>query len=359
MSLKNKNLYYIGGVVRDEFLELPSFDIDFCYEGNAIEFAKDLDVIKINPEFGTVKVNVNGDEVDIASTRTETYPQVGHLPLVDKIGCSLKEDLYRRDFTINSMAKNTLTDEIVDYFGGLEDIKNQKLRVLHRRSFIEDPSRILRGLKFSVRFGFELEENTKRLQDEYLANINYDMSYHRLKKELKETFNLNKQIAYEKFISQGIYKLLGVGIKPIELNISIEDLVNKYKPNNVWLVYLGMFDLSNFELNSEERDIVDSYNKIKGFLPNTEYELYKTFKKIPLESVLLYSLVENLEIGLKYLNNLADINIETTGVDLQSLGIQQGRIYKEIFEYLEFEKIKNPKLTKLDEIQLIRKKYIV
>ena len=183
VKIKDKNLYYIGGVVRDEILGIPSFDVDFCYEGNAIEFSKNFNVIKTNPDFGTVRIIFDNQEIDIASTRTETYPKHGHLPIVNNIGCSLKEDLSRRDFTINAMAKNTVTGEIVDYFNGLEDIKNKQLRVLHNNSFIEDPSRILRALKFAVRFDFELSYETKRLQEEYLNNINYDMSYHRIKKE--------------------------------------------------------------------------------------------------------------------------------------------------------------------------------
>ena len=197
MQIKDKNLYYIGGVVRDEILGIDSLDIDYCYEGNAVDFAQGLNIIKTNPDFGTVRVKTGSEEIDIASTRTETYPKVGHLPVIEKIGCSLSEDLSRRDFTINAMAKNTLSGEIIDLFGGLNDIRDKQIRVLHDRSFIEDPSRIIRALKFAVRFKFELEENTKKLQDEYLENINYDLSFHRLKKELKETFNLNKKEAIE------------------------------------------------------------------------------------------------------------------------------------------------------------------
>ena len=206
MDLKDKNLYYVGGVVRDEILNSPSFDIDFCYEGNAIEFAENLNIIKTNPEFGTVRVLTENGEIDIASTRTETYPKVGHLPIINKIGCSLKEDLSRRDFTINALAKNTLTGEIIDHFNGLEDLKKKKLKVLHEKSFIDDPSRIIRGLKFAIRFNFELAEDTQKLQEIYLENINYDMSFHRIKKEIKETFNLNSQKALERFINQRIYR---------------------------------------------------------------------------------------------------------------------------------------------------------
>ena len=121
MKLKDKNLYYIGGVVRDEFLGKESFDIDLTYDGNAIEFAKkipDSEIIQINEPFGTVKIKIDGNETDIASTRSETYPQKGHLPVVSNIGCSLKEDVLRRDFTINALAKSTLTGKVIDYVGG-------------------------------------------------------------------------------------------------------------------------------------------------------------------------------------------------------------------------------------------------
>lgn len=205
----SNKLFYIGGVVRDELLGRKSFDIDITYAGNAIEYCQRFgEVIQKNPDFGTIRINVGGREVDFASTRSESYPRKGHLPFVEKIGCSLKEDVMRRDFTINALAKSVATGEIVDYTGGLEDLKNKKLRVLHDESFIDDPTRIIRGLKFSVRFGFELDERTRRLQEDYLANINYDMSYKRVKKELIETFNLNSQIAFEKFINEKIYKLV-------------------------------------------------------------------------------------------------------------------------------------------------------
>lgn len=361
MQIKDKNLYYVGGVVRDEILGTKSFDTDFCYEGNAIEFAREngLNTLKENPDFGTVRVLSEEGEIDIASTRTETYPKVGHLPVVDKIGCSLEEDLKRRDFTINAMAKNTLTGEITDYFGGLKDIQEKKLRILHDKSFIDDPSRIIRGLKFAVRFGFELDEYTKKLQDEYLDNINYDMSYHRLKKELKETFSLNNQQTYIIFIKQGIYKLLGdncsapdVIINPAE---AIKLTANLKYP---YMVYLGIFDLSNFELNKDESEIVENYKNIKDIKPVIDIEIYKLFKNIPLESVLLYSITIDYDIAMKYLSKLSKIKIEINGNDLKQIGIPQGKIYKEIFDSVLDEKIKDQTLSKADEIEFVKKHYL-
>lgn len=364
MQIKDKNLYYVGGVVRDEILGAKSLDTDFCYEGNALEFAKFLNVIKKNPDFGTVRVLTdNGKEIDIASTRTETYPKAGHLPVVDKIGCSLKEDLRRRDFTINAMAKNTLTGEITDYFGGLNDIKEKKLKVLHNNSFIDDPSRIIRGLKFSVRFGFELDKHTKELQEEYLANINYDMSYHRLKKELKETFSLNNEKVFDNFIEQNIFKLLSKDCKLplIKLNPTLAVRIAQdmqFKINYPYMVYLGLFDLSNFELNKDELIILESFYNIRNQKPLSDVEIYKLFNAIPLESVLLYAITVDDKIAFKYLKELSCIKIEICGEDLKQLGITQGKIYKEIFDSVLQEKIKDPTLSKAGELKFVKKHYL-
>lgn len=255
--LRDKNLYYVGGVVRDEIIGAENFDTDLCYEGNAIDFAIanfGSNVIKINQDFGTVRVLLDGNETDIASTRTEIYPKNGHLPKIIKTGCKIEEDLKRRDFTINAMAKNTVTNEIIDLHDGINDIKNKKLRVLHNKSFIEDPSRIIRGLKFSVRFNFELDEHTKKLQNEYLSNINYDMSYHRLKKELIETFNTDNKKYYKKFIDENIYKLLGEN-QPVLQN-TFENNKNNIPADKIWIKYLYKFNLENFELTKAEKRII-------------------------------------------------------------------------------------------------------
>lgn len=394
INIKDKNLFYIGGVVRDEILGRKSFDIDITYVGNAIEYcaenAQDLfEIIQENPDFGTVRVKIapssyplpQGEReniiVDIASTRSESYPRKGHLPVVEKIGCSLKEDVLRRDFTINALAKNTLTGEIVDYTGGLEDLKNKKLRVLHDESFIDDPTRIIRGLKFSVRFGFELDEHTKDLQDKYLSAVNYDMSYKRVKKELVETFNPHPnlfplirhsvppsptngekgmyQLAFEKFVNEGIYKLLTE--KEIKLpDVNVENLVNKYlaaQPLScsaaIWLVYMGAFDLSRLPLTKIEQKILDDVpEKLEG-----DFELYKAFENTRIETVLLYALKD--EAGARrYLDDLRKIKISVTGKDLQELEIKPSPKYQKIFDGILKAKLENPEMTKEDELKLAK-----
>ena len=291
MLLKDKNLYYVGGVVRDEILGFQSLDEDFCFEGNAIEFAQKngLNVIKTNSDFGTVRVAADGKLIDIASTREETYPKKGHLPAVSNIGCPLKDDLKRRDFTINAMAKRTTDGELIDYFNGLKDIENKTLRVLHKGSFIDDPTRIIRGLKFSVRFGFELSEETKKLQVEYLNNINYDMSYHRVRKELIETFNLNSAEVFDKFVEQKIYRLLGKDTKIPELRgIDIKNAIGNVKSKHIWLIYIFPFltddNLHNIYPTRAEKRIYEWVGKLRHQAASNN---------TPLESIIIRRILFN------------------------------------------------------------------
>lgn len=395
----SNKLFYIGGVVRDELLDKQSIDIDITYVGNAIEYCSKFGkVIQINPDFGTVRVKIpssphreiadfvpstgsghnvseelNNVIVDFASTRSETYPKKGHLPVVEKIGCSLKEDVLRRDFTINALAKSITTGEIVDYVGGLKDLKNKKLRVLHDNSFIDDPTRIIRGLKFAMRFNFELEEHTKKLQDEYLKNINYDMSYKRIKKELIETFNTplsnitkeyKKQRTFEKFINEKIYKL--VTPNDVEIpSINIEELIEKYcldidchvanTPRNdehIWLIYVGVLkDLSRLPLTKIEQKILDD---VPQNILNSDFELYKTFENAKIETILLYAILKDQKGAKHYLDNLRNIKISINGKDLQNLGISPSPQYQEIFDEVLKAKLQNPKMTKEDELKIAK-----
>lgn len=364
INLKDKNLYYIGGVVRDELLGKQSFDTDLTYQGNAIEFCKNLEdkgilkILQINPPFGTARVLFDGEEADIASTRDEIYDKKGHLPTVTKIGCSLEKDVLRRDFTINALAKSTLTGEIIDYTNGLEDIKNRKLRVLHKGSFIDDPTRIIRALKFAVRFDFDLAEETEYLMNAYLKNINYDMSYKRVKKELIETFNLNSQRAYEIFFYQKIYKLLTTkDIKNPDYNI--ENLIRKYPVENPWTVYLGWMGFDNLPLpfTKSEKNIITAYHVLlSSDIRDDEFSIYKNFIGKPKESILLYTIMTGSKKGLRFFE-IKDIKPQISGNDLKEMGLEPSPKYVEILDYVLGLKLKNPKMTKTEEIQAV-KEYI-
>ena len=363
-SMKNLNiqddtgkLFYIGGVVRDELLNRQSFDVDIVFEGDAIEHCSSYgEVIRSNPDFGTVRVNVDGVEVDFASTRSEKYPLKGHLPVVDKIGCSLKEDVLRRDFTVNALAKSVKTGEIVDYVGGLVDIENKILRVLHDESFIDDPTRIIRALKFSVRFGFALEEGTRQLQENYLAHINYDMCYKRIKKELIETFNLNSQEAYERFFNEGIYKLVqSEDIKYVDKNVpQIVELLGLEQTSNLWLVYVGILDLSKLELTKVEMKILNDFVALRDLTLDTDFDIYKAFNLILPETLALYAIHINQEKVERFVNVLRNVKIEINGDDLVKLGYQPSPKFGEIFDEVLRAKLQNPTMTKDDEIVFVK-----
>ncbi len=168
VSDKNEQrAFLVGGCVRDLFLNKPCKDYDFLIDGDAIQIADELQktirckIIK-NPEFHTAKLLTHSTEMDLASTRTEYYEQPAALPTVTS--GSLREDLFRRDFTINAMALSLEPKRfgtVIDYYHGYDDLKHQKIRILHNLSFLEDPSRIFRAVLYSLRYNFVIEEQSK------------------------------------------------------------------------------------------------------------------------------------------------------------------------------------------------------
>ncbi len=161
--------FLIGGVVRDIIMGRETSDIDFVVEGDALKVAKLLAErygVEAHPfpAFGTSHLKIGGKKIEFATTRRETYPKPGAYPEVEP--SSIKEDLIRRDFTINAMAISVNGEDfgtLIDYFGGFRDIKEKKIRVLHPLSFVEDPVRMLRALRFAGRLGFSLSKNTRSL----------------------------------------------------------------------------------------------------------------------------------------------------------------------------------------------------
>lgn len=162
-------VYLVGGVVRDLLMRKRIWDLDLVVEGDAIALACKLgEKWQVNchtfQEFGTAHMKYKDYKLEFATTRRETYPHPGSYPVVE--WATLKEDLLRRDFTINAMALSLNPEDfgtLIDYFGGLRDLKDGIIRVLHPMSFVEDPVRILRALRFAGRFGFKLSKGTEKL----------------------------------------------------------------------------------------------------------------------------------------------------------------------------------------------------
>jgi tRNA nucleotidyltransferase (CCA-adding enzyme) len=156
-------VYLVGGAVRDLLLGRDRTDIDVAVEGDAAELGRQLGgEVRAHERFATATVHVDGVELDLATARSETYPHPGALPVVQP--AALADDLARRDFTVNAMAVPLVGDpDLIDPHGGLDDLERATLRVLHERSFLDDPTRALRAARYAARYGLALEPRTEEL----------------------------------------------------------------------------------------------------------------------------------------------------------------------------------------------------
>lgn len=365
-------IYLIGGVVRDLILGNKVFDIDITVQGNAVEFCHKLadkkycKILQVQNELKTVKALFkNHITIDFASTRQEFYPRRGHLPVVVRIGCSLEEDVYRRDFTVNSLAmslnENNFAD-VIDYVGGVDDLKNKTLRVLHDNSFNEDPSRIIRGLKFAARFDLHRDPHTKELQEKYInTQMHDDISWTRIKSELKSSFCLNKARLYDMFVVNKNYKLIH-GEKPDIKGLEIKSLIDKYNPTFDWLVYLGTVlndenIIEAFCFNRNEKKVfTDKKWLLENNLSvmNTNYDIYQFFHKKSLEAILIYYLLTKRKEPLIYLEKLIKIRVELNGEDLKELGIQDGKKIGAMLDEILKKKLAGTLKNKADEINFVK-----
>jgi tRNA nucleotidyltransferase (CCA-adding enzyme) len=188
-----EGIFLVGGTVRDVLLGEASFDVDVAVEGDAIGLARALAESlggRVTPheKFGTAVVSYgDGERIDVVTTRTEFYDAPGALPTVERAG--LREDLFRRDFTINAMAASLKPADfgrLVDPFRGRADLRTGALRVLHNLSFIEDPTRIFRAIRYEARYGLRLDEHSVRLARACIEmGLVGDLSSARLRDELE------------------------------------------------------------------------------------------------------------------------------------------------------------------------------
>lgn len=192
---RGEHAYLVGGSVRDLLLERRHDDIDIVVEGDGLAVAQEVSrgvdgELTRHHAFQTATVTTPaGVRVDIATARSEEYPRPGQLPRV--VSGTLDQDLERRDFTINTMAISVDRDDwgrFIDPLGGRADLQSGLVRVMHSRSFADDPTRILRALRFALRFAYELEEDTQRsLREAVAGGYLQDVSADRVRREVRLT----------------------------------------------------------------------------------------------------------------------------------------------------------------------------
>lgn len=387
----NINAYIVGGIVRDLFLNKSDVDIDLTVEGNGMEFAKYVadklkGVYKGFEKFKTGKVFLkNKIVIDITSARKEFYKSPAALPDIDFT--NLKFDLYRRDFTINAMAIQINKKKFglfIDPFNGYKDLKNKIIKVLHDKSFIDDPTRILRAIRFEQRFNFKIETKTleilknslkinifdkvsgERLTDEFLQIFKEKNIYKILKKA--EELGILKKINDKIIINNKTHKML------VNFNkLKMEPYLNDVDKNCIFfMIVINSLDIKNTKKfinrlklkNDYKKPILRVKNNLKiiGLKLKSLYKdkgvLYFLLKNCFKEELFYYILYFNDKKISKvikfFLLKLKDIKINITGGDLIKLGLKPGPIFKKIFDNIIKAKIKGVIKNREQEIEYAR-----
>ncbi|MBU1121352.1 MAG: hypothetical protein KKF54_01470 [Candidatus Omnitrophica bacterium] len=390
-------IYLVGGVARDLILGKTIFDLDIVVEGDAALLALKLSKhfgasFRKHHAFGTAVVTLNKHKIDFATSRNEHYPHWGALPKVNPTG--LREDLFRRDFTINAMAiglnKNDY-GKLIDFYGGVSDLKKGVIKVLHEKSFLEDPTRLLRAVRFAQRFSFKLDKDTALLMKEALSlEALTFVHHHRLIDELVLILKEAKPAAYIK----KLYKLTELSFIDKKMKLEDTDFTffkrvertlafykksfkkdKKDKKVEGWLLYL-----SGIMIRYSLEEIVDFFRKFslkKGDMIRVfavkenigrikqlnkdikPHIIYRLLNPLSLESILFFyayytqrKIRANIEC---YLKELIYVHLKVKGQDLKKMEIKPYEIYSQLLQQLLYAKIDKGFTTKAQELEEVKR----
>jgi tRNA nucleotidyltransferase (CCA-adding enzyme) len=327
--------YLVGGYVRDLTLGRRPVDVDVVVEGDAIHAAKKLHgklkgKLSIHKEFGTASITTKNERVDLASARVEKYASPAELPHV--YPSTIIEDLNRRDFSINAIAMSISREnfgEIFDPFGGLQDIKKGIIRVLHKGSFLDDPTRIFRALRYKNRFAFKIEPQTEVLMKEAISKKMIEkLSGQRVLNELKLIF---AEPTYRKILEDiSRLKIFKMSTKELEFL----SFLGRYKI----YFYLCKIDTIKFPLTTEERKIMHDISNIEKIIirltkATKHSDIYTILSPVDPEIViLLLSVQPELQEKVKLFTRLKKIKPFIKGSDLKRLGYKPGKQFKQLLQ---------------------------
>ena len=236
-------VYLVGGAVRDVLMGEPSFDVDIAVEGDGIAFGRALagalgGRAVPHEKFGTAIVLADDDtRVDVATTRTEFYDYPAALPRVER--ATLRQDLFRRDFTVNAMAVSLKGEDfgrLVDFFGGVADLEAGVVRVLHPLSFIDDPTRLFRAIRYENRYGFRMDGHTASLARGCVKlDLVGELSSARLRDELRQLLSEERVEAAivrldELGVAAAIHPHLAADEEGLGLIVRLDELRPAYAP---------------------------------------------------------------------------------------------------------------------------------
>ncbi|WP_052045076.1 CCA tRNA nucleotidyltransferase [Caloranaerobacter azorensis] len=391
----NKEVYLVGGQVRDIMLGNESSDVDFVAVENAMDFLEKL-YERIGGEkryyknflSGSIELK-NGINIDVTTARKEIYENPGALPIVFK--GSLLEDVKRRDFTINCLLVDIkkLPDlKILDFVGGIRDLNNKKIRILHEKSFIDDPTRMIRAVRFAYKLGFEIEEDTKKLlfdsvEKGYIRFVSED----RIFREIVKIFLSNKKyigirMLYEYRLFQNTFLSDYIDEKIIEYfriiddelplicelyNITIESMqvINLLVLfHNIGSNYLlGLFDKLNIpkKIRKIIVSIKNNYKYVNNLINEDKISTVTIYKIIDLVNIegLIYFAITNFDnnIFIKKLIEYSEIynnmKLFVSGENIKKYDLKPGPIYKRIKDELIFNIIAKKAYTEKEQLEIL------
>lgn len=392
-------VYAVGGFVRDLLLRRPNLDIDIVVEGDGIEFAKlfaeEYGVRgRYHKKFNTaVLIFPDGLRLDVATARFEYYQYPAALPVVE-FG-SLKMDLYRRDFTFNTLAISLNPNEfghLIDFFGGQRDIKERAVRVLHNLSFVEDPTRILRAIRFEQRFGFRIGKQTASLirnavQMGLIEKLWGHRFFHEIQLILMEDDPLP---AIRRMAEFGVLPILSSKMhfdqKTEEFFTLLREVISWYElsfldePLDRWWVYLlGLLSglsprrleevWDRLELtDGQQARILWTYEQVDAVLykflqlpdlkPSDIYRALQPFK--PEELLFMMAKTQKDEVRKvvsHYLHRYRHVTAELRGRDLKAMGIPPGPIYRQILDQLLDARLDGKVKDRQDELAFLKNNF--
>lgn len=393
------NAYAVGGFVRDIFLHKENLDIDIVVEGDGIEFAKALAArlggrVRAHEKFRTAVIILpDRHKIDVATARLEYYRSPAALPTVEK--GSIKLDLYRRDFTINTLAVKLNPDRfgiLMDFFGAQKDLKQKAIRVLHNLSFVEDPTRAFRAVRFEQRFGFKIGKLTSGLiENAVKMDFFKELSGHRLFSELRQILEEEKPSKALERLSQ--LRLLKVIHPKIVYDSTMEECLDSVEKVltwhkllflrdscDQWMVYLLIlmksFGRGIAEEICERLELTERYRKVfidqkiqadacrrwmesQKILKNSV--VYRKLRPFRTE-ILLYMMAgttcEEVRRAIsKYFNRLRGATTLLKGKDLKEMGFPPGPIYRKILDSILDARLDGQIKTRQDELQFVQKKW--
>ncbi len=391
--------YLVGGFVRDLLLGVSNFDVDIAVETDGLAFAEELCVrtfakLTKHRRFGTATLILpNRIKVDISTTRKEEYPYPGALPVVS--AGTIEDDLRRRDFSINSMAISISQQDygrILDFFSAREDLEKRYIRVLHDLSFKDDPTRILRAVRFEQRYNFRIERHTlgllkKAVREDVLQTVDRQRIRDELILLLKEDRPLRYIKRVHNLVGLGfLHRAIRIGKNKIRLLQAIEKQISFFKRNfprkrsvDSWLVYLmALLDELNYrEVNSVcakfalrmgEAKRINSYvtkcrfiqqQLSKKIVPASR--VFRMLEPLSYEVILLIRAKTKDRLSRKRIDDFLKvyngIRLHITGEDLKNLGIKPGPYFKHIMTKTLYAKIDHKLIGKDEELLFIRKMF--